>query len=179
MTTVQRFIRLAALAALAGLVFLVVPASAQTAPPPGAVQVKRPNLVVSDMDRALKVYRDILGFTVFANEASGPESYSYPVFKFPKEAKLRMATLSTSTGVRILALTELTGAPLPPKPVPHRDAIVVEVRGLEQIMGKVKAEGLPIVPPKSSKTPEGLTFVEQAFEDHDGHLVVLYEIRKS
>jgi catechol 2,3-dioxygenase-like lactoylglutathione lyase family enzyme len=160
-------------------VFLLASPStmAQTAPAVGAVQVKRPNLVVSDMERALKVYRDILGFKVFADEASGPDSYSYPVFKFPKDATLRMATLSTETGVRILALTELKGAPLPPKPVPHRDAIVVEVKGIEQIMEKVKAEGLPIVPPKSSKTPEGLTFIEQAFEDHDGHLVVLYEIR--
>ena len=179
MRSVRTWLGVAALAVVAGLVVTAGPASAQPAPAPGAVQIKRPNLVVADMDRALRVYRDILGFTVFANEASGPESYSYPVFKFPKEARLRMATLSSATGVRILALTELTGAPLPPKPVPHRDAIVVEVRGIEQIMEKVKAEGLPTVPPKSSKTPEGLTFIEQAFEDHDGHLVVLYEMRKN
>jgi catechol 2,3-dioxygenase-like lactoylglutathione lyase family enzyme len=150
-------------------------ASAQVAS--GAVQIKRPNLVVSNMDRALRVYRDILGFKVFAISDSGPDSYSYPVFQFPKEAKLRMATLNTATGVRILALTELTGSPLPPKPVPHRDAIVIEVKGIEQIIERVKAEGLVSVPPKSSKTPEGLTFIEQAFEDFDGHLVVLYEIR--
>ncbi|MCX6550070.1 MAG: VOC family protein [Acidobacteria bacterium] len=164
---------------LVGILASVVPAFAQTAPFVGAVQIKRPNLVVSDMDRALRVYRDILAFKVFALDASGPESYSYPVFKFPKEAKLRMATLSTETGVRILALTEMKGAPLPPKPVPHRDAVVIEVKGIEQVMEKVKAEGLSIVPPKLSKTPEGLTFIEQAFEDHDGHLIVLYEIRAS
>jgi len=143
----------------------------------GAVQIKRPNLVVADLDRALRVYRDILGFKVFSIDASGPESYSYPVFKFPKQAKLRMATLNTESGVRILALTEMTGAPLPPKPVPHRDAIVIEVRGIEQIIERVKAEGLTVVPAKASKTPEGRTFIEQAFEDHDGHLVVLYELR--
>ena len=43
---------------------------------------------------------------------------------------------------------------------------------------RAMAEGLAVVPPKPSKTPEGLTFIEQAFEDHDGHLVVLYEIRQ-
>jgi catechol 2,3-dioxygenase-like lactoylglutathione lyase family enzyme len=161
-------------------------AAAQTAPAPaapasqatGVVQVKRPNLVVADMDRALRVYRDILGFTVFALDPSGPESYSYPVFKFPKGAKLRMATLNTPSGVRVLALTELTGVPLPPKPVPHRSAVVIEVKGIEQVMARIAAEGLPVVPPKPSKTPEGLTFIEQAFEDHDGHLIVLYEIRQ-
>ena len=167
----------------AGLLLAVVlataPAAAQAPPVAGAVQIKRPNLVVSDMDRALRVYRDILGFKVFALEPSGPESYSYPVFQFPKDAKLRMATLSTDTAVRILALTELTGAPLPPKPVPHRDAVVIEVKGIERIIERVKAEGLHVVPPKTSKTPEGMTFIEQAFEDFDGHLIVLYEIVKS
>jgi catechol 2,3-dioxygenase-like lactoylglutathione lyase family enzyme len=162
---------------LIALVLALVPAAAQAPPAVGAVQVKRPNLVVSDMDRALRVYRDILGFSVFALDPSGPESYSYAVFKFPRDAKLRMATLSTGTAVRILALTELKGAPLPPKPVPHRDAVVIEVRGIEQIIARVRAEGLPIVPSKTSKTPEGLTFIEQAFEDYDGHLIVLYEMR--
>ena len=164
---------------LLAIILATVPAAAQAPPAAGAVQIKRPNLVVSDMDRALRVYRDILGFKVFALDPSGPESYSYPVFQFPKDAKLRMATLSTDTAVRILALTELTGAPLPPKPVPHRDAVVIEVKGIARIIERVKAEGLHVVPPKTSKTPEGMTFIEQAFEDYDGHLIVLYEIVKS
>jgi len=164
---------------LLAIILATAPAAAQAPPVTGAVQIKRPNLVVSDMDRALRVYRDILGFKVFALDPSGPESYSYPVFQFPKDAKLRMATLSTDTAVRILALTELTGAPLPPKPVPHRDAVVIEVKGIARIIERVKAEGLHVVPPKTSKTPEGMTFIEQAFEDYDGHLIVLYEIVKS
>jgi catechol 2,3-dioxygenase-like lactoylglutathione lyase family enzyme len=172
----NRSIRLV-VAALLVICCVAAPAVASAQVTSGAVQIKRPNLVVSNMDRALRVYRDILGFKVFANEASGPDSYSYPVFQFPKGAKLRMATLSTDTAVRILALTELTGVPLPPKSVPHREAIVVEVKGIEQIIERVKGEGLTIVPPKSSTTPEGLTFIEQAFEDFDGHLVVLYEMR--
>ena len=168
--------------ALAGLLAAPVSVRAQGATAaapalPGVVQIKRPNLVVSNMERALRVYRDILGFKVFAIDASSPESYSYPVFKFPKQAKLRMATLNTEGGVRVLALTEMTGAPLPPATVPHRDAIVIEVRGIETIIERVRAEGLVVVPSKPSKTPEGKLFLEQAFEDHDGHLIVLYEMR--
>lgn len=159
------------------LALLVPVAAAQ--PAGGAVQIKRPNLVVADLERALTVYRDILGFQVFAITPSGPDSYSYPVFRFPESAKLRMATLNTDTGVRILALTELNGARLPERPLPHRHAIVIEVRGIEDIITRVRAAGLTVVPPRSSKTPEGQTFIEQAFEDHDGHLVVLYELRPS
>ncbi|MEI6668197.1 MAG: VOC family protein [Acidobacteriota bacterium] len=171
--------RVAALGVAYAITFAAVSAGAQPAPTaltPGVVQVKRPNLVVSNIERSLKVYRDILGFKVFAVDPSSAESYSYPVFQFPKSGKLRMATLSTESAVRILALTELTGAPLPPKSTPHRDAVVIEVRGIDQIMGRIKAEGLTVVPPKTSKTPEGMTFIEQAFEDYDGHLIVLYEI---
>jgi len=143
----------------------------------GAVQIKRPNLVVADLDRSLHLYRDILGLKVFQIGESKPDSYSYPVFKFPKEAKLRMATLSTETQVRTLALTEMKGAALPAKSVPHRTAVVIEVKGIERIIERVRAEGLHVVPPTTSKTPEGLTFIEQAFEDYDGHLIVLYEMR--
>jgi len=155
------------------------PATAQPvgAAPAGAVQIKRPNLVVGDLDRALRLYRDILGFKVFAVETSGPDSYSYPVFGFPRGARLRMATLSTDTEVRTLALTELQGASLPPAPAPHRAAVVIEVRGIDRIAARISAEGLKTVPPKTSKTPEGLAFVEQAFVDFDGHLIVLYEMR--
>lgn len=156
---------------------LFVPAVAQEAGEQGAIQVKRPNLVVSDLDRSLRLYRDILGFTVFAVGESKPDSYSYPVFGFPPEARLRMATLSTKTQVRTLALTELRGAKVPPKTHPHRAAVVIEVQGIERVIERIRAEGLRIVPATTSKTPEGQTFIEQAFEDYDGHLIVLYEMR--
>lgn len=146
-------------------------------PAAGVVQIKRPNLVVTDLDRSLRLYRDVLGFTVFAIGESGPDSYSYPVFGFPKDGRLRMATLSTASELRVLALTELKGAPLPAAPRPHRHAVVVEVKGLESIIERVRGLGLTVVTPRQSSTPEGQTFVEQALEDFDGHLVVLYEIR--
>jgi len=156
---------------------LLVPVAAQEAREAGAVQVKRPNLVVGDLDRSLRLYRDILGFTVFAVGESKPDSYSYPVFGFPPEARLRMATLSTKTQVRTLALTELRGAKVPPRTLPHRAAVVIEVKGIDRVIERIRAEGLRVVPATISKTPEGQTFVEQAFEDYDGHLIVLYEIR--
>lgn len=123
------------------------------------------------------MYRDILGFKVFSLDASTTESYSYPVFRFPKTARLRMAMLSTETGVRVLALTEPKGVALPPVPDPRRDALVIEVRGIEQLAARLKAEGLTVLPPTTSKTPEGKTFIEQGFDDYDGHLIVLYEMR--
>lgn len=40
------------------------------------LHLKRVNLVVADLERALKVYRDILGFKVFEVSNSSPTSYS-------------------------------------------------------------------------------------------------------
>ena len=80
--------------------------------------LKRINLCVADMERSLKVYRDILGFTVNYMKDSASDSYSYPVFMFPKEAKLRFATLDSPTQERTFALTEVRGIDLPKLPVP-------------------------------------------------------------
>ena len=45
--------------------------------------VKRPNLVVSDIERSLTIYRDILGLDASDISTSSATSYSYPVFKIP------------------------------------------------------------------------------------------------
>ena len=45
--------------------------------------VKRPNLVVSDIERALTIYRDILGLTASDIGTSSPDSYSYPRVQDP------------------------------------------------------------------------------------------------
>ena len=54
-----------------------------------AVRFQRTNLVVRDLDRALAIYRDVLGFEVDYQKTSAPDSYSYRVFGFPPEAVLR------------------------------------------------------------------------------------------
>ncbi len=140
------------------------------------VEFKRGNIVVADIDRALTVYRDILGFTVDRISESSPDSYSYPVFEIPREAKLRFASLSTATQTRTLALTEITGIELQkPKP-PHMSTNVIRVTDMESVMNKIEALGLKTVREERSSTPEGISFVERAFVDFDGHLVVLYEL---
>ena len=73
------------------------------------VALKRVNLLVSDLDRSLAIYRDILGFRVFEISESSPQSYSYAVFGIPATAKLRFATLDSSTETRELGFTDPDG----------------------------------------------------------------------
>ena len=87
--------------------------------------IKRPNLVVSDIERALTIYRDILGLTASDIGTSSPDSYSYPVFNIPDGAQIRGATLHEPGEQRVLALTELATLDLAP---PRRGA-AYECRG--------------------------------------------------
>lgn len=140
------------------------------------LHLKRVNLVVSDLERALTVYRDILGFNLFQVSESSPTSYSYPVFNFPKRAKLRFATLDSASEPRALALTEVTGVRLPRRPAMHLSCPVIRIGNFDAVYASLKSAGLKVIEPQESTTPEGARFRELAFVDHDGNLVVLYEL---
>lgn len=138
---------------------------------------KRVTLVVSDMERSLTLYRDVLGFDLDEVSESTKESYSYPVFNIDPAATIRFATLSAGDKqVRTLALVEVKGMELPAHGTPHMTASVIRVDDLDATIEKVEALGLETVEPKLSGRPGEFTFKEQALVDFDGHLVVLYQI---
>jgi len=162
--------------ALLGSLLPVGPVRGETAPAPPEVALKRVNLLVRDMQRSLAIYRDILGFRVFQCSDSSPQSFSYPVFRIPAQAKLHFCTLDSSTEVRALALTQVTGVELPAHPPLHLSAPVIRIQKFDEVLAKLKAAGLDVVEPRRSKTAEGHEFTELAFTDPDGHLVVLYQL---
>ena len=138
--------------------------------------VKRPNLLISDIDRSLTIYRDILGLTASEPSFSGAGSYSYPVFNIPKGTPMRSITLHEPGERRVLAFTELKGFDLPaPNKAPHMSAVVIGIDDLPAAFEKIKAMGLEVT---ESKIAEGVefNFIEQAFVDFDGHLIVCYQI---
>jgi catechol 2,3-dioxygenase-like lactoylglutathione lyase family enzyme len=96
------------------------------------VEFRRANLVVTDLDRALQVYRDVLGFMVDGISESSRQSYS--------------------------------------------SALVIRVDDIEAVILAVRELGLYTLHATRAETPEGDGFMEQAFVDFDGHLVVLYQL---
>lgn len=156
------------------------PEPAQRQDPSFAIpNMKRPNLVVSDMERSLRIYRDILGLTATDIRPGSKESFSYPVFNVPTSADFRFVSLHEPGEKRILNLTEVTGMDLPrPPSEPYMSALVIGIEGLEAKFKQLADLGLNITP---SKVAEGadFDFVEQAFIDPDGHLIVCYEILPS
>lgn len=143
------------------------------------VRFQRANLVVADLERSLTVYRDALGLEVDYIKDSLPTSYSYPVFEFPREAKLRFCTLSAPpTQTRVLALTEVTGIDLPQPPVPRIGAQVFEVPEMDEVLGALaQVAGVEMYEEETLNTQDGRVGREVGFVDPDGHLIVIYNIQ--
>jgi len=148
-----------------------------TSPRDTGLRLQRPNLVVADLDRALRFYRDILGFTVEFQKDSEQDSYSYPVFEIPEKAKLRFCVLSANEEQpRSLALTEIAGIELKAMPLPRRNALVLHITDIDGVLSAARAEGLNVYREERLETNDGRIGREIGIVDHDGHLVVIYTI---
>ncbi|MEO0412221.1 MAG: VOC family protein [Pseudomonadota bacterium] len=143
---------------------------------PAIADVKRPNLVVADMERSLSVYRDILGLEASPVRSGSKESFSYRVFNVPQEADLRFVSFHEPGEERVFNLTEVTGIALPPVPsAPYMSTIVIGITELEAKFAKLEAMGLTVTRTQIADGAD-FRFIEQAFVDPDGHLIVCYEV---
>lgn len=141
---------------------------------------QRANLVVSDLDRALGLYRDVLGFAVDYLIGGEEIAYSWVVFGMPAQAQLRLCTLSTPSQRRTLALTEVRGIELPPAPVPRLAAMVIRVDDMDRVKAALAAlPGVELLREQVLHTQDGRRGRELGVVDADGHLVVLYSIDTS
>jgi catechol 2,3-dioxygenase-like lactoylglutathione lyase family enzyme len=138
------------------------------------LEVHRPNILVADMERALRVYRDILGFKV--NFLLDALDVAYEMFGLPREAKLRMAFVSEGKGAfGSLALTEARGVSLPRRSAPYNTCIIIEIKEgrLGGILEQLRAEGCEIGTAYELEQP---TRTDVTVTDPDGNRLVLFEI---
>lgn len=91
------------------------------------IRFQRGNHIVADLDRALTLYRGVLGFDVTFTLPHNPHSSSIAVCDTPPATVTRSCVLSTDTQERVMALTEVAGVELAPVPHTRRSAIVLEI----------------------------------------------------
>jgi len=139
------------------------------------VRFQRGNFVVTDLERSLEFYRDILGFKVDFIKESEPDSYSYPVFEIESDRALKFAVLSTETQLRVMALTEISGD-MAAVPMPRRSAIVLEIPNIDEVLERSRAAGLKVYEEEHLVTQDGREGREIGIADQDGNLVVIYYI---
>ncbi len=146
------------------------------ADPAESVRFKRAALIVADLDRALALYRDALGFTLESIKVSPDDSYSKEIFATGPDAKLRMAALDGPTGQeRTLALIEVR--PAPPRPQTPSSATVIAVADLDRAISAAGAlPGVTVFPERALHTHDGRTGREIGLIDADGHALVLFNV---
>jgi len=138
------------------------------------LQVHRTNILVADMERSLRMYRDILGFQV--NFLLDALDVAPEMFGLPKETRMRMAFISEGKGAfGSLAISEVQGIDIPPAQPPYPFCIIIEVKEgrLAGILDQLRAAGLPVGEAYELTKPDR---TDVTVTDPDGHRVTLFEL---
>ncbi len=138
------------------------------------INFQRANYVVTDLNRSLTLYRDVLGFKVIFNKDAPEDSYSYDVFDIPKGTDMGFCVLGTDDEPNCMALTELREGELVPVPSPRRAAIVLRVEHFDECVEGAKMLGLKTYKEDRLETNDGRIGRELGIVDFDGNLVVIY-----
>lgn len=151
-------------------------ARAADAPAERLAPVYRHSILVADLERALTLYRDVLGLTVSRVTDTPADSYSYRFFNIEPGAMKRFAYLDGDGGhSNVLGLGEVPGIALGLPDSPRAVAFVQTVADVEGVKARVEAMGLETIEPVEFMSREsGRPGMEFGIIDFDGHLILVY-----
>ena len=143
------------------------------------LQFQRATLTVSDMERSLHFYENLLRFTL-----TGPERHDTPalriMFHIPEGTVPRLVLLDASPDQpRALALVHAEGLSVDATAnARHAPALVFNTTELDDIMGRLEAaDALVILPPTPLNDFSGKPFGREAMVlDPDGVRLVLFQL---
>lgn len=141
------------------------------------ISLKRVPIVVSDMERSLKVYRDILKLTVESDNLMTPNAHDERVFNVPPGGLSRSVKFNLGPDqVRAIGLFEIKSYRGRSAEEIHDHGVVFRTTRIDDIYAQVKAGGYRVVDFVDLKTNAGEMGRELTFLDPDGHLVLVYQI---
>ena len=143
------------------------------------MRFQRANYLVSNKERALLLYRDILGMSLDFMKVSEEDSYSYDVFDIDDSIAIEFALLSYQDQPRVMALTILGNGNLEKNPLPRRAAICIEVDDVDDAVSKCNENGFHCYGEDHLITHDGREGKEVGILDDDGNLIVIYKIEKA
>ena len=143
------------------------------------MRFQRANYLVSNKERALLLYRDILGMSLDFMKVSEEDSYSYDVFDIDDSIAIEFALLSYQDQARVMALTILGDGNLEKNPLPRRAAICIEVDDVDDAVSKCNENGFHCYGEDHLITHDGREGKEVGILDDDGNLIVIYKIEKA
>ena len=143
------------------------------------MRFQRANYLVSNKERELLLYRDILGMSLDFMKVSEEDSYSYDVFDIDDSIAIEFALLSYQDQPRVMALTILGDGNLEKNPLPRRAAICIEVDDVDDAVSKCNENGFHCYGEDHLITHDGREGKEVGILDDDGNLIVIYKIEKT
>lgn len=141
------------------------------------MRVKRPALLVHDLERTIAFYTDVVGLELYDVEYeydTDPDSYGYPLFNIPRDARKRMALFNTSDEVRGFAVEEVLDFEWEVQQSPRTAVVLFETDDIAGLEGRLRAGGHTVFEPAPG-TAYDTRFVELGFLDPDGHLLAAYQ----
>lgn len=147
------------------------------------LRVKRPLLLVRDLERSIGFYVDLVGFELYSIEDTydrRPESMGYALFNIEPGARKRMAMLNTSAEVRGLTLQEVRDMDWGVQQHPRTGTVLLETDDLRGIVARAQAAGFQVIEPEAGAIPASvgvpaLRFMEGGIIDPDGHVLALVQ----
>jgi catechol 2,3-dioxygenase-like lactoylglutathione lyase family enzyme len=147
------------------------------------LRIKRPLLIVKNLERSVEFYVDVIGLELYSIEDTynrDPASLGYEMFNITPGSRKRMALLNTSDEVRGMTLQEVLDMDFEVAQHPRTSTILFETDELLAIRSRASVAGFPIVEPvlghipATDKAPE-LRFMEFGIIDPDGHAVAFFQ----
>ena len=156
------------------------PVLAQELPADRLAPLYRHSILVSELERSLTLYRDVLGLEVSRINETSADSYSYVFFDIEPGSMKRFAYLDGDDGRKnVLGIGEVPGLDTKLPKRPRSVAWVQTVADVEGVMEQVEALGLELVPPLEFLSREaGKPGIETGVVDWDGHLVMFYGLKR-
>jgi catechol 2,3-dioxygenase-like lactoylglutathione lyase family enzyme len=147
------------------------------------LRVKRPLLIVRDLERSVRFYADVVGLELYSVEPyynRDPKSLGYEMFGIPAGARKRMAMFNTSDEVRGLTLQEVKDMEVAFTQRPRAFTVLFETDDLLGIRRRAKDAGFRVVEPSLDEIPATdttprLRFMELAVIDPDDHAVAFFQ----
>ncbi|MDJ0939732.1 MAG: hypothetical protein QNJ00_08195 [Woeseiaceae bacterium] len=136
-------------------------------------ELDRTSIEVSDLERALTLYRDALGFVVDSTIEHPETSAVRQLVGNDARGSVRETLLSSRAGIATLGLVEAVGRSAAD---PAGATLRLEIPGFDEVIGRAKALGLTVLPERSSVNVHSQPTREQVIVDWDGNRIVVYAL---
>lgn len=140
---------------------------------------KRPTLLVSDFDLALRYYGDVLGFEVWNVEdeySTDPSAYGYGLFNIPIGSRKRQAMFSTATEERGFSVIEVPDSEIHVPQSPRQIALLFECDDIFGLRKSIESEGFKVMELKEDSA-NGFSYFEMGALDPFGYLLTFFEYK--